>query len=46
MKKEKKIEKTKVTLVREVEEKLGLDRNFLASLERANKETIQRLLDL
>jgi len=44
--KTKKIEKTKVTLVREVEEKFGLSRNFLSSLERANKETITRILAL
>tara|TARA_B100001057_G_scaffold455116_1_gene501410 strand:+ start:118 stop:276 length:159 start_codon:yes stop_codon:yes gene_type:complete len=46
MKNEKKVEKTKATLVREVEVKFGMDKGFLDSLERANKETIVKLLAL
>ena len=44
MKNEKKVEKTKATLVRELEAKLKVNKGFLASLERANKETIVKLL--
>ena len=40
MKNEKKVEKTKATLVRELEAKLKVNKGFLDSLERANKETI------
>ncbi len=46
MKNEKKVEKTKATLVRELEEKLKVNKGFLDSLERANKETIVRILSL
>ena len=38
MKNEKKVEKTKATLVREVEVKFGKKAGFFDSLERANKE--------
>ena len=40
MKNEKKVEKTKATLVREVEVKFKVNKGFFDSLERANKETI------
>ncbi len=46
MKNEKKVEKTKATLVREVEVKFGKKAGFFDSLERANKETIAKLLSL
>ena len=46
MKNEKKVEKTKATLVREVEARFGKKAGFLDSLERANKETIVKLLSL
>ena len=47
MKNEKKVEKTKATLVRELEEKLKVNKGFLDSLERANnKETIVKLINL
>ena len=46
MKNEKKVEKTKATLVREVEQKFKVNKGFLDSLERANKETIVKLLSL
>ena len=46
MKNEKKVEKTKATLVRELEEKLRVNKGFLDSLERANKETIVKLINL
>ena len=46
MKNEKKVEKTKATLVRELEKKLKVNNGFLDSLERANKETIVKLLSL
>jgi len=42
----KKPEKTKATLVREVEQKFSLRKGTLDSLERANKETIVKLLSL
>ena len=44
-KNEKKVEKTKATLVRELEEKLGVNKVSL-TLERANKETIVKLINL
>ena len=46
MKNEKKVEKTKATLVREVEVKFRKDKGFFDSLERANKETIVKILSL
>ena len=46
MKNEKKVEKTKATLVRELEAKLKVNKGFLDSLERANKETIVKLINL
>jgi hypothetical protein len=46
MKNEKKVEKTKATLVRELEKKLKVNNGFLDSLERANKETIVKLINL
>ena len=46
MKNEKKVEKTKATLVREVEAKFKVKAGFFDSLERANKETIVKLLSL
>ena len=46
MKNEKKVEKTKATLVREVEVKFKKDKGFFDSLERANKETIVKILSL
>ena len=46
MKNEKKVEKTKATLVREVEVKFKVNKGFFDSLERANKETIVKLLSL
>ena len=46
MKNEKKVEKTKATLVRELEEKLKVNKGFLDTLERANKETIVKLINL
>ncbi len=44
--KEIKKEKTKATLVKEVEQKFRLAKGTLDSLERANKETIVKLLSL
>jgi hypothetical protein len=44
--KNKKPEKTKATLVKEVEQKFRLAKGTLDSLERANKETIVKLLSL
>ena len=44
--KNKKPEKTKATLVREVEQKFRLAKGTLDSLERANKGTIVKLLSL
>ena len=46
MKKETNVEKTKATLVKEVEQKFRLPKGTLDSLERANKETIVKLLSL
>ena len=46
MKNEKKVEKTKAQLVAEVEAKFKKDKGFFDSLERANKETIVRILSL
>ena len=46
MKNEKKVEKTKAQLVAEVEAKFRVNKGFFDSLERANKETIVRLLSL
>ena len=42
----KKVAKTKATLVREVEAKFKVKDGFFDSLERANKETIVKLLSL
>ena len=44
--KNQKPEKTKATLVKEVEQKFRLPKGTLDSLERANKETIVKLLSL
>lgn len=45
MKKEvKKVEKTKAQLVKEVEQHFGKAEGFFASLERANKEVLEKLL--
>ena len=46
MKKVEKIVKTKATLVKELEEKVKVNKGFLNSLERANRETIKRLIDI
>ena len=46
MKNEKKVEKTKAQLVAEVEAKFKKDKGFFDSLERANKETIVKLINL
>ena len=46
MKNEKKVEKTKAQLVAEVEAKFRKDKGFFDSLERANKETIVKILSL
>ena len=46
MKNENKVEQTKATLVREVEQKFKVNKGFFDSLERANKETIVKLLSL
>jgi len=46
MKKETTVEKTKAALVKEVEQKFRLPKGTLDSLERANKETIVKLLAL
>tara|TARA_Y100000389_G_C16991850_1_gene285295 strand:+ start:252 stop:407 length:156 start_codon:yes stop_codon:yes gene_type:complete len=49
MKKEtkvKKLQKTKATLVKELEEGIGVSPGFLSSLERANAETIKKLTQL
>lgn len=48
MKKEKvkKVVKTKATLVAELEQIVAVDKGFLNSLERANAETIRRLIDI
>ena len=44
--KNQKQEKTKATLVKEVEQKFRLAKGTLDSLERANKETIVKLINL
>ena len=41
----KKVHKTKATLVAELEVAMKLDKGFLNSLERANAETIKRLME-
>ena len=46
MKNETNVEKTKAVLVKEVEQKFRLKKGTLDSLERANKETIVKLLSL
>ena len=46
MKKVEKIVKTKATLVKELEENVKVNKGFLNSLERANRETIKRLIDI
>lgn len=46
MKKEKKVVKTKAVLVKELEQVVKADAGFLNSLERANAETIKRLIDI
>lgn len=44
--KAKKVVKTKATLVKELEQIANVDKGFLNSLERANAETIRRLIDI
>ncbi len=44
--KAKKVVKTKATLVAELEVAIRADKGFLNSLERANAETIKRLIDI
>ena len=46
VKETKKVELTKVALVRQVEEKFSLNKGDLDSLERSNKVTIKKLLTL
>ena len=46
VKETKKVELTKVALVRQVEEKFSLNKGDLDSLERSNKVTIKKLLSL
>lgn len=46
MKKDKKVEPTKAALVAKLEEAVKADKGFLNSLERANKETIVRLIKI
>ena len=48
MKKEKvkKVVKTKAVLVKELEQAVGCKEGFLNSLERANAETIKRLMEI
>lgn len=46
VKETKKVELTKVALVRQVEEKFSLNKGELDSLERSNKVTIKKLLSL
>ena len=46
VKETKKVELTKVALVRQVEEKFSLNKGVLDSLERSNKVTIKKLLTL
>lgn len=43
--KAKKVHKTKATLVAELEVAMKLDKGFLNSLERANAQTIKRLIE-
>jgi len=42
----KKVVKTKAVLVAELEQVVKADKGFLNSLERANAETIKRLIDI
>lgn len=42
----KKVVKTKATLVAELEQVVKVNKGFLNSLERANAETIKRLIDI
>jgi hypothetical protein len=42
----KKVVKTKATLVAELEQAVRVNKGFLSSLERANAETIKRLIDI
>ena len=42
----KKIVKTKATLVAELEQVIKVDKGFLNSLERANAETIKKLINI
>jgi len=42
----KKVVKTKATLVAELEQIVKVNKGFLNSLERANAETIKRLIDI
>ena len=42
----KKVVKTKATLVAELEQIVRVNKGFLNSLERANAETIKRLIDI
>ena len=46
MEKTKKVVKTKATLVKELEQVVKVNKGFLNSLERANAETIKRLIDI
>lgn len=46
MKKDKKVEPTKAALVAKLEEAVKVNKGFLGSLERANKETIVRLIEI
>ena len=42
----KKVAKTKATLVAELEQVIKVDKGFLNSLERANAETIKKLINI
>ena len=42
----KKVVKTKAVLVKELEQAVKVDKGFLNSLERANAETIKRLIEI
>jgi|TARA_X000001316_G_C906895_1_gene23325 hypothetical protein len=42
----KKVVKTKATLVAELEQVIKVDKGFLNSLERANAETIKKLINI
>ena len=42
----KKVVKTKATLVAEMEQVIKVDKGFLNSLERANAETIKKLINI